>query len=199
MKKWGSRLISLIGVLLILAAIYIFAKPHIDNYFTEKENEEKVETFDKQHNKNQQKHVEIPNDKSEMAGYISVPDADIKTPVYPGPATPAQLERGVSFAEADESLEDQNIAIAGHTFTGSSTYQFSKLPKAKKGSSVYFKTGNEEKTYKITKIFDVKPEDVEVLEEQQLDKQQLTLITCDNYNEQTGEWEDRKIFVAEAT
>jgi sortase A len=73
------------------------------------------------------------------------------------------------------------------------------LPKAKKGSSVYFKTGNEEKTYKITKIFDVKPEDIEVLEEQQLDKQQLTLITCDNYNEQTGEWENRKIFVAEAS
>jgi len=44
----------------------------------------------------------------------------------------------------------------------------------------------------------VKPEDVEVLNEQQSDQQQLTLITCDNYIEQTGEWEDRKIFVAEA-
>ncbi|MDG0843755.1 class A sortase SrtA [Staphylococcus equorum] len=199
MKKWGSRLISLVGVLLILAAIYIFAKPHLDNYFTEKEKDEKVETFDKQHNKNQQTNVEIPKDKSKMAGYITVPDADIKTPVYPGPATPTQLERGVSFAETDESLEDQNIAIAGHTYTGSSTYQFSNLSKAKKGSSVYFKTGNEQKAYKITKIFDVKPEDVEVLEEQQSNKQQLTLITCDNYNDQTGEWEDRKIFVAEAT
>ena len=40
-----------------------------------------------------------------MAGYISVPDAEIKEPVYPGPATPEQLNRGVSFAEDDESLD----------------------------------------------------------------------------------------------
>jgi sortase A len=63
---------------------------------------------------------------------------------------------------------------------------------------VYFKTGNKKNEYRIVKIFDVKPEDVEVLEEQQSAKQQLTLITCDNYNEQTNQWEDRKIFIAEA-
>ena len=27
-------------------------------------------------------------------------------------------------------------------------------------------------------------------------KDQLTLITCDNFNEQTGIWEDRKIYIA---
>lgn len=41
MKKWGNRLITLIGVLFILAAIYLFAKPHIDQYLHEKESEEK--------------------------------------------------------------------------------------------------------------------------------------------------------------
>ena len=30
------------------------------------------------------KKVEIPKDKTKMAGYLSIPDADIKTPVYPG-------------------------------------------------------------------------------------------------------------------
>ena len=44
----------------------------------------------------------------------------------------------------------------------------------------------------------MKPDEVEVLDEQASNKKQLTLITCDNYNEQTGEWEDRKIFIAEA-
>ncbi|MGT2398087.1 sortase [Staphylococcus aureus] len=47
-----------------------------------------------------------------MAGYIEIPDADIKEPVYPGPATPEQLNRGVSFAEENESLNYQNISIA---------------------------------------------------------------------------------------
>ena len=62
-----------------------------------------------------------------MAGYIEVPDAQIKEPVYPGPATPEQLNRGVSFAEGDESLNQQNISIAGHTFYRSfalSIYKF---------------------------------------------------------------------------
>ncbi|WP_336831663.1 class A sortase SrtA [Staphylococcus pseudoxylosus] len=198
MKKWTNRLITVVGVLLILVAVYLFAKPHIDDYLTKKDNETKIETYDKDTLDNKNQAVEIPKDKTKMAGYLSVPDADIKTPVYPGPATPEQLNRGVSFAEADESLEDQNIAIAGHTYTGGSDYQFSKLPDAKVGSKVYFKIGNKKKEYEIVKIFDVKPEDIEVLEEQQSAKQQLTLITCDNYNEQTNQWEDRKIFIAKA-
>lgn len=61
-----------------------------------------------------------------------------------------------------------------------------------------FKVGNKNNVYKITKIFDVKPEDVQVLDEHKSSKKQLTLITCDNYNEQTNTWEDRKIFIAEA-
>lgn len=198
MKKWTNRLITVVGVLLILVAVYLFAKPHIDDYLTKKDNETKIETYDKDTLDNKNQAVEIPKDKTKMAGYLSVPDAHIKTPVYPGPATPEQLNRGVSFAEADESLEDQNIAIAGHTYTGGSDYQFSKLPDAKVGSKVYFKIGNKKKEYEIVKIFDVKPEDIEVLEEQQSAKQQLTLITCDNYNEQTNQWEDRKIFIAKA-
>ncbi|MEB6060540.1 class A sortase SrtA [Staphylococcus pseudoxylosus] len=198
MKKWTNRLITVVGVLLILVAVYLFAKPHIDDYLTKKDNETKIETYDKDTLDNKNQAVEIPKDKTKMAGYLSVPDADIKTPVYPGPATPEQLNRGVSFAEADESLDDQNIAIAGHTYTGGSDYQFSKLPDAKVGSKVYFKIGNKKKEYEIVKIFDVKPEDIEVLEEQQSAKQQLTLITCDNYNEQTNQWEDRKIFIAKA-
>ncbi|MEB6044034.1 class A sortase SrtA [Staphylococcus pseudoxylosus] len=198
MKKWTNRLITVVGVLLILVAVYLFAKPHIDDYLTKKDNETKIETYDKDTLDNKNQAVEIPKDKTKMAGYLSVPDAHIKTPVYPGPATPEQLNRGVSFAEEDESLEDQNIAIAGHTYTGGSDYQFSKLPDAKVGSKVYFKIGNKKKEYEIVKIFDVKPEDIEVLEEQQSAKQQLTLITCDNYNEQTNQWEDRKIFIAKA-
>ncbi|MEJ7472629.1 class A sortase SrtA [Staphylococcus saprophyticus] len=198
MKKWGNRLITLIGVLFILAAIYLFAKPHIDQYLHEKESEEKIETYDKDAANKKENKQEIPKDKSEMVGYLTVPDAEIKTPVYPGPATPDLLDRGVSFAEADESLDDQNIAIAGHTNIGSSDYQFSNLKEAKKGSEVRFKVGNKNNVYKITKIFDVKPEDVQVLDEHKSSKKQLTLITCDNYNEQTNTWEDRKIFIAEA-
>lgn len=36
MKQWMNRLITLIGVLLIILAIYLFSKPYIDNYLHEK-------------------------------------------------------------------------------------------------------------------------------------------------------------------
>ncbi len=57
---------------------------------------------------------------------------------------------------------------------------------------VYFKVGNETRKYKMTSIRDVKPTDVEVLDEQKGKDKQLTLITCDDYNEKTGVWEKRK-------
>ncbi|MDI9231915.1 class A sortase SrtA [Staphylococcus caprae] len=199
MKKWTSHLMTFIGVLLIILAIYLFAKPHIDNYFHDKDNNNKIEQYDKDEKKDvstKHKKPTIPKDKSKMAGYIEVPDAEIKEPVYPGPATPEQLNRGVSFAEGDESLNQQNIAIAGHTFTDRPHYQFTNLKAAKKGSKVYFKVGNEVRKYKMTKIHDVDPTEVKVLDEHKGKKNQLTLITCDDYNEQTGVWEKRKIFVA---
>lgn len=199
MKKWTSHLMTFIGILLIILAIYLFAKPHIDNYFHDKDNNNKIEQYDKDEKKDvstKHKKPTIPKDKSKMAGYIEVPDAEIKEPVYPGPATPEQLNRGVSFAEGDESLDQQNIAIAGHTFTDRPHYQFTNLKAAKKGSKVYFKVGNEVRKYKMTKIHDVDPTEVKVLDEHKGKKNQLTLITCNDYNEQTGVWEKRKIFVA---
>ncbi|MBY6178647.1 class A sortase SrtA [Staphylococcus warneri] len=200
MKKWTNRLLTIVGVVLILVAIYLFAKPHIDNYLHEKDNNDKIENYDKKEskdsNQSKDKAPEIPKDKSKMAGYIKVPDAEIEEPVYPGPATPEQLNRGVSFAEGNESLTDQNISIAGHTFTDRPHYQFTNLKAAKKGSKVYFKVGNETRKYKMTSIRDVDPSDVKVLDEHKGEKNQLTLITCDNYNKNTGVWEKRKIFVA---
>ncbi|MBM6507990.1 MULTISPECIES: class A sortase SrtA [Staphylococcus] len=200
MKKWTNRLMTIVGVILILVAIYLFAKPHIDNYFHEKDNSDKIEKYDKTESKQSEhskdKTPEIPKDKSKMAGYIKIPDAEIEEPVYPGPATPEQLNRGVSFAEGNESLSDQNISIAGHTFTDRPHYQFTNLKAAKKGSKVYFKVGNETRKYKMTSIRDVDPSDVKVLDEHKGEKNQLTLITCDNYNKETGVWEKRKIFVA---
>lgn len=200
MKKWTNRLLTIVGVVLILVAIYLFAKPHIDNYLHEKDNNDKIENYDKKESKDssqsKDKAPAIPKDKSKMAGYIKVPDAEIEEPVYPGPATPEQLNRGVSFAEGNESLTDQNISIAGHTFTDRPHYQFTNLKAAKKGSKVYFKVGNETRKYKMTSIRNVDPSDVKVLNEHKGEKNQLTLITCDNYNKNTGVWEKRKIFVA---
>ncbi len=50
---------------------------------------------------------------------------------------------------------------------------------------VYFKLGNETRKYKMTSIRDVKPTDVEVLDEQKklVERININYITCDDYNE----------------
>lgn len=193
MQKVTRWIVPLIGVALILGGIYLIFKPKIDAYFINKDNEKKIEQYET-NQKNQT--PTVPKDPSKIVGVLEVPSVGIKEAVYPGPATPEQLERGVSFAEKDESLSDQNISIAGHT-NYTLNYQFTELHKAKKGAEVTFKVGNETRKYRITSIKDVNPYQVEVLDEMKKDKDQLTLITCDNYDEKTGQWLTRGIYVAE--
>ena len=84
MKQWMNRLITLIGVLLIILAIYLFSKPYIDNYLHEKDNDHKIENYDKkekEQTKTSKSTPKIPSDKSKMAGYIEVPDAQKRTSI----------------------------------------------------------------------------------------------------------------------
>ncbi|UWF57225.1 class A sortase SrtA [Staphylococcus hyicus] len=196
MKRLSRMMMPLLGVILILGGLYLAFRPQIETYFTKKDNDKKIEQYEETQKKTTPSHVEIPKDPSQVAGVLSIPSVDIHEPVYPGPATPEQLERGVSFAEENESLNDQNISIAGHT-DYSLNYQFTKLHNAKKGDEVIFTVGKDKRKYKITSIKDVDPYAVEVLNEMKKQKQQLTLITCDDYDEKTGKWLKRSIYVAE--
>ena len=56
MKQWMNRLITLIGVLLIILAIYLFSKPYIDNYLHEKITIIKLKIMIKR-KKNRQRHL----------------------------------------------------------------------------------------------------------------------------------------------
>ncbi|MGV3043189.1 class A sortase SrtA [Staphylococcus rostri] len=193
MKQVKNILIPLIGIVLILGGLYLVFKPKIDSYFAQRETEQKIEQYESEKEAPQ----EIPKDKSKVVGVLRVPSVDIKEAVYPGPATREQLNRGVAFAEEEESLSDQNISIAGHT--DYSLYnQFTDLHKAKKGDEVTFTVGKDVRKYKITSIRDVDPTEVQVLDEMKKDKDQLTLITCDDYDPNTGQWLKRSIYVAEA-
>lgn len=196
MKRLSRILMPLLGVILILGGLYLVFRPQVDAFFTKQEKNNKIEEYQASQNKSSFQNTNISKDKSKVVGVLSVPSVDIKEPVYPGPATPEQLDRGVSFAEEKESLKDQNISLAGHT-DYSMNYQFTKLHGAKKGDEVTLKVGKETRKYKITSIKDVDPYAVQVLDEMNKDKQQLTLITCDDYDEKTGKWLTRSIYVAE--
>lgn len=137
----------------------------------------------------------LPESGDTAFGIISVDEVGLKEPVYKGPATPEQLDKGVSLVEGDESLFDQNISIAGHRVEGNDIH-FNQLANAKEGMDVKLKLVDHTRTYKITRIHSVDPGETEILAEYN-GPDRLTLITCDDYDYETGLFMTRTVFVAE--
>lgn len=193
MKKIYKFSIYFAGIVLLLVGSFMILKPYIYNSIENFERQKKITSY-KSVNKKEKINY---NDKSKMIGYLVIPEANIEEPVYPGPATPQQLKRGVSLVGKNEKLEEQNISIAGHTDYTKINYQFTDLTKVKKGSIIYFKFLNKNKVYKIVNFYDVNPTDTTVLKEEKSKKKRLTLITCNDYDYKTGLWKKRRIYIAE--
>lgn len=195
---------KIIGILLIITAISIFFWNDIRTYFTERVNDKVIESYENQNDKVEVNPIESWITKTEtnklkvndnMVGYLKVPSADISEPIFKGPATEQNLKNGLSLVDENEQINEQNVAIAGHRVEGAGI-RFNNLDRAKVGDSVELITVKGSKKYKIQNIKNVKPNQVEVLNEHKDKPNQLTLITCDTYNPETLLFEERMIFTA---
>ncbi|MFC3419726.1 class A sortase [Salinicoccus hispanicus] len=130
-----------------------------------------------------------------VAGILSIESAGIREPVFKGPVTESNLKRGLSFVDAGDHVDMQNIPIAGHRVEGAGI-RFNHLDRASMGDLVTFDTAEGIRTYEITDIFEVDPSQVEVLDQKEGAPQQLTLITCEDYNPETLLFEKRLIVKA---
>ncbi|WP_239732685.1 class A sortase [Mammaliicoccus sp. P-M55] len=196
--------LKIIGILLIITAISIFFWNDIRTYFTERVNDKVIESYENQNDKVKVNPIESWITKTEtnklkvndnMVGYLKVPSADISEPIFKGPATERNLKNGLSLVDENEQLNEQNVAIAGHRVEGAGI-RFNNLDRAKVGDSVELITVKGTKKYKINNIKNVKPSQVEVLNEHKGKPNQLTLITCDTYNPETLLFEERMIYTA---
>ncbi|MGK9043822.1 sortase [Mammaliicoccus vitulinus] len=196
--------LKIIGIILIVAAISIFFWNDIRTYFTERVNDKVIQSYENQNNKVEVNPIESWITKTEtdqlkindnMVGYLKVPSADISEPIFKGPATEQNLKNGLSLVDENEQLNEQNVAIAGHRVEGAGI-RFNNLDRAKVGDDVKLVTIKGIKTYKIKNIKNVKPNQVEVLNEHKGKPHQLTLITCDTYNPETLLFEERMIYTA---
>ncbi|MFI3545649.1 class A sortase [Mammaliicoccus sciuri] len=197
-------LYKIIGVLLIMTAISIFFWNDIRTYFTDRVNDKVIESYENHDDSVKINPIESWITKTEtdnlkvnehMVGYLKVPAADISEPIFKGPATEQNLKNGLSLVDENEKLSEQNVAIAGHRVEGAGI-RFNYLDRAKVGDKVELITLKGKKTYIIKNIKNVKPNQVEVLDEHKGKPNQLTLITCDNYNPDTLLFEERMIFTA---
>lgn len=200
-------LVRTAGVLMILAAIVLFFWQDIREYFTDQVNDRLITAYqagddDVKLNpietfvtgaRQDTKGINIGDD---MAGVLEIASADILEPVYMGPLSEEKLRNGVSFLEDTDNLDMQNIPIAGHRVEGAGI-RFNYIDRASVGDEINFITRDETRVYEITEMFEVDPSEVGVLDQTAGDPQELTLITCEEYNPETLLFEKRLIVKAE--
>ena len=200
-------LIRTAGVLMILAAIVLFFWQDIREYFTDQVNDRLITAYQDGDDDVKLNPIETfvtgveqdtkgINIGDDMAGVLEIASADILEPVYMGPLSEEKLRNGVSFLEDTDNLGMQNIPIAGHRVEGAGI-RFNYIDRANVGDEINFITRDETRVYEITEMFEVEPSEVGVLDQTEGDPQELTLITCEEYNPETLLFEKRLIVKAE--
>lgn len=198
-------LVRTAGVLMILAAIVLFFWQDIREYFTDQVNDRLITAYQDGEDDVKLNPIETfvtgvqqdteVNIGDDMAGVLEIASADILEPVYRGPLSEEKLRNGVSFLEDTDNLDMQNIPIAGHRVEGAGI-RFNYIDRASIGDEINFITRDETRVYEITEMFEVDPSEVGVLDQTPGDPQELTLITCEEYNPETLLFEKRLIVKA---
>ena len=201
-KKLKNWLINILIVVLLATSVVLIFKNQIREYFTNDINNKIITAY-----RNNQGEVDVPwwkkmftdNDSKikltdSMLGILKIDDIDIQEPIFQD-VTEINLINGVATAQEPSTLDAQNVVIAGHSVQGVGI-RFNNLNKIKVGTEVQIISKDKLRTYEVSRIYDVMPTQVEILDQHEGKDKILTMFTCDNYNPQTGEWDSR--FVVEA-
>lgn len=201
-KKLKNTFLNILIVVLLCTSVVLIFKNQIREYFTNDVNDKIITAY-----RNNQGEVDVPwwkkmftdNDSKikltdSMLGVLKIDDIDIQEPIFQD-VTEINLINGVATAQEPSTLDAQNVVIAGHSVQGVGI-RFNNLNKIKMGTKVQIISKDKLRTYEVSRIYDVMPTQVEILDQHEGKDKILTLFTCDNYNPQTGEWDSR--FVVEA-
>lgn len=201
-KKLKNTFLNILIVVLLCTSVVLIFKNQIREYFTNDVNDKIITAY-----RNNQGEVDVPwwkkmftdNDSKikltdSMLGVLKIDDIDIQEPIFQD-VTEINLINGVATAQEPSTLDAQNVVIAGHSVQGVGI-RFNNLNKIKMGTKVQIISKDKLRTYEVSRIYDVMPTQVEILDQHEGKDKILTMFTCDNYNPQTGEWDSR--FVVEA-
>ena len=201
-KKLKNTFLNILIVVLLCTSVVLIFKNQIREYLTGNANDKIITAY-----KNGKGEVDIPwwqkmftDNESKikltdsMLGVLKIDDIDIQEPIFQD-VTEINLINGVATAQEPSTLDAQNVVIAGHSVQGVGI-RFNNLNKIKMGTKVQIISKDKLRTYEVSRIYDVMPTQVEILDQHEGKDKILTMFTCDNYNPQTGEWDSR--FVVEA-
>lgn len=201
-KRLKNWILNVIIVLLLCTSAVLIFKNQIREYLTGSANNKIITAY-----KNGKGEVDIPwwqkmfteNESNikltdSMLGILKIDDVQIEEPIFQD-VTEINLINGVATAQKPSTLDAQNVVIAGHSVQGVGI-RFNNLNKIKMGTKIQVISKDKLRTYEVSKLYDVVPTQVEILDQHENEDKKLTLFTCDNFNPQTGEWDSR--FVVEA-
>ena len=201
-KKLKNAFLNVLIVTLLCTSVVLIFKNQIREFLTENANDKIITAY-----KNGKDEVDIPwwqkmftDNESKikltdsMLGILKIDSVDIEEPIFQD-VTEINLINGVATSQEPSHLDAQNVVIAGHSVQGVGI-RFNNLTKIKNGAKIQIISKDKLRTYEVSKLYDVTPTQVEILEQHENEPKILKLFTCDNFNPQTGEWESR--FVVEA-
>lgn len=201
-KKIKNIIINIIIVILLLTSGVLIFKNQIREYLTGSVNNKIITAY-----RNNENSVNIPwwqkmfTDNSSnielsdsMLGILVIDDLKIQEPIFQGDSE-INLINGVATVDYKQTLDDQNVVLAGHSVQGIDI-RFYNLRKIQVGTKVQIITKDRLLTYEVTKLYNVNDTQVEILDQHPGDPKILTMFTCDAYNYNTGVWEER--FVVES-
>ena len=201
-KKFKNTILNILIVVLLCTSVVLIFKNQIREYLTGNANDKIITAY-----KNGKGEVDIPwwqkmftDNESKikltdlMLGILKIDSVQIEEPIFQD-VTEINLINGVATSQEPSTLDAQNVVIAGHSVQGVGI-RFNNLNKIKNGAKIQIISKDKLRTYEVSKLYDVTPTQVEILEQHENEPKILKLFTCDNFNPQTGEWESR--FVVEA-
>lgn len=196
--KIYKTIFALLVLLLIFVSVLIIFK-YIKNYKNETESKEVVSMFYDTFNTNNQETKSISNVQEnnepqkevsingyKVIGIIKIPKIGIEYPIlnveaYNPADTKEPMEYGIVKYWGGNVNEYGNLSIAGHNYYNGT--MFGKTRKLEIGDTLEL-TDTDKKTiqYKIYNKFITDPKDVTILENNNKEVREVTLITCTNGN-----------------
>lgn len=193
MKKLGRMLQWLIIILVLIVGLCLVFNKQISSFLvdhdtnqvlnkpiqTEKKTEKKKTTYNYEDVKpvGTADVIKERSQAKEVApdGKIAIPSIQLLLPIMEG-TTNQNMSIGAGTLKPNQTMGKGNYALASHNMNDYKTL-FSPLLNIKVGALVYLTNGKNNYTYKVTRKEYINPDQIEVIEDKNHDKE-VTLITC---------------------
>lgn len=165
----------ILGKILILLGIYIIGLVLYLNYNTSKINKQMVEEY-----RNVVKHEKIKNDEysiGDVIGVLTIPKINLEVAIKRGVDNKVLKDAVGHFENTSMPGDYGNFAVAGHRAYTSNKF-FSNLDEVQVGDEINVLSEGENFKYKVNNIEVVTPDKVEVVNSNNKNKKEITLVTC---------------------